>query len=765
MADADLHSAAQRDLNPADVPPALQAALAELQGYPRARDVRLISWNDTHVAITLSVDVARPSRGTPSGADIRGREPLLLVFNKQTYPYKAPYVRADRKDFPADLPHLNPVPSGSPQWFCLHRGDLDDWFAEHSLAELVRRAQEWLHDAAHGTLMREADRFETTRIATFLGFSVFPYEEYTRKVLATTASGSEVVLFELLKARGVHPEQGFTIYHSTFVDEGETERYRAVVRDFNSAQGQRGSEEKMQLGLLLWPDPARVDPEYFGVLPSTFGELAAFGDKCGIDVRSAIRTYNSQELGSLVGVPVLIAVRRPQPLIGQETNIELISFVVRVEHTDAETPDDAPVYVLTHVEPMTPESARRMSRREDDPAEPRTLVLGLGALGSKIALHRGRGGDDAMTLVDTDVISPHNLVRHALLRSALGGNKAEATRDEIGRLFQGGADRTQLQALKLNAFSLLAESPGGPLSGHGLLLDCTASKSVLHALVDATLPEETRTVRAEIAHRGQLGFWLAEGPGRSPRLDDLQTALFAQALRDPTLSQWLQHHRDDREDLVGAALEDITVGVSCNSTTLRLADDVVSYHAASISLALRDLPDAGEIGVVSWTGDGHHPAGVRRVTVSPTVARRPAEAPGWTVRYLGAAADDMRMRFLRAADKETGGVLYGRIDPKRQIVYVAYASAPPPDSVGHSYVFRRGIEGLHEQVEEVDELTGGLITYVGEWHTHPRGSGDLSSVDQKAVDTLQAIHAAARFPTLVTIVTPLDIVPHLFVHG
>lgn len=763
MADADLFSTDQPDLDPAAVPEAIRAAFEELQAYPRARDVRLISWNESYAGITLSVDVARPSRRAPSGADIRIREPLLLLLNRQTYPFQAPIVYADRRHFPTNLPHLNPVRQGGPQWLCLHRGSLADWFAEHSLSELVRRTQEWLHDAAHGTLIRETDRFEPTRIAKNFGLAIYPYEDYSSWVEAIPHLGSQILLFELLKARGMYYEQGYAIYHSIFVAAEKIEDARKLIVEFNRVLREQKSSEKRQFGLLLWADPIRVEAEYFGELPSTFGELAAFGDRCGIDVRSAMRTFIEQGLDLLVGVPVLLAVRRPQPLIGKDTATEILSFLVMVEGSPTDVPDDATVHVLTHLEPMTPEAARRMSRREDEPEEPRTLMLGLGALGSKIALHRGRGGDDAMTLVDHGSISPHNLVRHALLRAALGSNKAEATRDEIGQLFQGGVERTRLRALNRNAFDLLAAGPEGELAGHDLLLDFTASKSVLHALVHATLPEHTRVVRGEIADRGQFGFWMAEGPERSPRLDDLQTALFALALRDPALSRWLQHHREEREDLVGAALEDINVGVSCNSTTLRLADDVVSYHAASISLALRDLPEAGEIGIVSWTGSGDRPAGVHRMTVSPTVVRSPAKAPGWVVRFLGAAADEMRVRFLRAGDKETGGVLYGRIDPQRQIIYVAQASPPPPDSVGHAYVFQRGIEGLPEQVAQADELTGGLITYVGEWHTHPRGYGSLSPTDQAAVGILQAVHAAARFPVLVTIVTPLDIVPHLFV--
>lgn len=83
-------------------------------------------------------------------------------------------------------------------------------------------------------------------------------------------------------------------------------------------------------------------------------------------------------------------------------------------------------------------------------------------------------------------------------------------------------------------------------------------------------------------------------------------------------------------------------------------------------------------------------------------------------------------------------------------------------SFGSAAVFTRGTEQLPEALENVQRRTGGLLTYVGEWHTHPMGGSDLSDTDKGAIIRLRSIMDHVGLPTLVTIVTPDEVRPHLF---
>ena len=74
-----------------------------------------------------------------------------------------------------------------------------------------------------------------------------------------------------------------------------------------------------------------------------------------------------------------------------------------------------------------------------------------------------------------------------------------------------------------------------------------------------------------------------------------------------------------------------------------------------------------------------------------------------------------------ALPAETGGVLLGYIDFNVNSIVVVDALSAPPDSEGSMISFERGVAGLAKSVEEASRRTAGVVGYVGEWHSHPRG--------------------------------------------
>jgi hypothetical protein len=178
MADT-LFTSGLKPLKDKNLPKGIRSALKELRPRFSTQDIQAYRWNDHFIAVPLEVQVNLPTRGTVGDVDIRSREPIILVFNKNRYPLQAPLVFSNRLGFPKDrLPHLNPRPEGTPANFCLYRGSLDAWFLEHSLIELVDKAKSWLEDAAGGNLMRDSDRFEVTRIDDMYGFNTFEYSKF-----------------------------------------------------------------------------------------------------------------------------------------------------------------------------------------------------------------------------------------------------------------------------------------------------------------------------------------------------------------------------------------------------------------------------------------------------------------------------------------------------------------------------------------------------------------------------------------------------------
>jgi Prokaryotic E2 family A len=165
----ELHSSTQPKEEEDKLSPPIRSAVTELRAKFADQDVRVLYWNDNYAVVPLTVDVELPGRGPVNGVDIRKREPILLLFDKRSFPYVAPRVHSDRRDFSkTDFPHLNVTRPKIPAWFCLHRGSLDAWFAEHTVVDLVDRARGWLRDAARNRMVPEGDGFEPTRaIDTF----------------------------------------------------------------------------------------------------------------------------------------------------------------------------------------------------------------------------------------------------------------------------------------------------------------------------------------------------------------------------------------------------------------------------------------------------------------------------------------------------------------------------------------------------------------------------------------------------------------------
>jgi proteasome lid subunit RPN8/RPN11 len=774
----ELHSTPQGKEDEESLSPAIRSAVAELRAKYADQAVPVLKWNDTYVAVPVAVDVDLPGRGTVGGVDIREREPLLLLFPKTSFPYLAPRVYSDRRDFSKTaFPHLNPTAPNVPASLCLHRGSIDAWFAEHTVGDLVERARGWLRDAARNRLVPEGDGFEPTRSPDTFGTFVYAPEVFIGKAaeLRTTqggGAGSAVVAYELLdtESKAEIGETEYTVRHAAFVADDTLDPHKVIANLMNEMAEKpeyKGQFQRRLFGLLLWAPSTDICRQHFGELPETLGDFETWAEALGFPLKAALASYLANDLHLFGGVPIVLAVKRPQQVLGRGSDVELLNFLVSAggDHwpKDGVWDPAARVWFADHRTPLTPGFAREISALPADGAAEPTVIFGAGALGSKVASHLARSGSVALKIADNAKIAPHNLVRHALGGRAVGLSKAEALKDELLKLYPGQGD-LPIEAKSTSALFRLRKPAF--FEGYANLIDMTASNIVFNALRDAELPDALRVHRAEIAHRGKIGLLSIEGVGRNPRVDDLQTLIYDSAIEDDGVAAWLEEVRSTRDDRVGSGgLEDIQVGLSCSSATMRLADEVVSFHAAAATRRLRPyLAKTGPTRAegllhLSFLGEeGDSRASAR--SIAPTIVL--GTDYGWQVRIAAAAAKEMTELMRRNSPSETGGILVGRVAATRKTIYVTRLVPAPPDSRGTPWVFTRGTEQLPEALASVERRTGGLLTYVGEWHTHPMGGSDLSDTDKGAVISLRSILDNVGLPTLVTIVTPDEIRPHLF---
>lgn len=100
----------------------------------------------------------------------------------------------------------------------------------------------------------------------------------------------------------------------------------------------------------------------------------------------------------------------------------------------------------------------------------------------------------------------------------------------------------------------------------------------------------------------------------------------------------------------------------------------------------------------------------------------------------------------RRYPNETGGVLLGFADPDddEQIQLIAQIG-PGPKASHEAFRFEPDSEWQQQRITEAYEQSGRVLTYLGDWHSHPRGGKMPSSLDRETAKKI-ARCAEARAP-------------------
>jgi integrative and conjugative element protein (TIGR02256 family) len=110
-----------------------------------------------------------------------------------------------------------------------------------------------------------------------------------------------------------------------------------------------------------------------------------------------------------------------------------------------------------------------------------------------------------------------------------------------------------------------------------------------------------------------------------------------------------------------------------------------------------------------------------------------------------AAADVVdKLRSLPRRPWEVGGWLLGYWTADRTAVMVTHATPPGPR--GTPWGVRISAAGHRPRFDEAWEASGGLVTFLGDWHTHPGGPARPSDRDRRAAQLL-ATDLDFRTPT------------------
>lgn len=624
-----------------------------------------------------------------SSSDLKQHEPILVEICGNDIEESDLKIYPDRTNFPYELfPHINFPVDNMPPTLCLTRENFRDWYAEHTFEDYIKLVSEWYKDAATGNLIKinGEDFFEPfrPRKSDAVVFKV-PYEDsFIEKCKIASTLCFNVV-------------------------EYEENVYKCDIFDNNYKQ--KGS----QIGILLTKPASEICRSWFIRYPNNIKELCEFivnnGFKLDFDiVRKALR--ENEECKKIL---IQFAFPRPFKILGKNTIFDYLAFLINkndlIEYNEQGYVMDVNIYDFATVD-----LAKHLANTPKSIADKHILILGCGAVGSKLATHLYRSGLYKITICDNDYMQPHNVCRHALLKSHLFQKKVVALKNELDQMF------VDYRKLTINDVDVMSWLPEQDLSKYDLIIDATASASVFR-IVDKLMQNTTiPCVRFSLSDAGKLGV-LYQRCNITNFLSDYYMYLAHIAVDNEDLSQWICNEIRYNNDLV-------RVGEGCHSNTMIISDDIISTHTAIASNIIRNMFEGKQnnIAFLSFTDVDYIGQVFTEKFVIPHFVTLTCEGdPKWEVRIPIDVLNSIH-RYARKTKKEVGGYMMGNVDRTYKRIYVLHHFVPE-DSYQHTTKLALGRKGWKNEYNKVTQKTSNVLDYIGDWHSHPKGSLQMSTID------------------------------------
>lgn len=652
--------------------------------------------------IEAEVVISIPTRGVYNNLDIRAKEEVI-IFLKSDYPLSAPSVIILRDDFPfSSVPHLNMGVSKSKVEelnLCLYRGDIDEWFYEHGAVEFCYLINQWFSDLVNGRLIKN-DGFECIRINNGIGVMIADYEALGKKIEDDSREKGHYVL---------------SISSENLYLKVDNENYKA--------------DEKHGPCLLVFDK--RENSEYFSGNLEKVSDLKQFN--CYNGLNHAIQKYRNtyydpkdKDSARNNMIYVLFAVKRPQQVIGTFGRFEFIAFLMEFNFELNPYVDNCSIKNLTAIQSLNCKMTERLSGTQFE--KDNIVIWGCGALGSKVSLELAKMGYLSQKLYDEDVFLPHNLVRHGIINKyPIGVNKALALKVQIETMY----DEAKICPVNKNSFTC------EDIFDDGIVIDCTASERNLNWSCMNNLIQ-TRYARCEIFMEGKLGATFVEGEKRNPDAYDMRVYLWYKAMEEKVISQWLNQNTETNMEF--------HIGFGCGSDTLVLDDATINNHASVVPHCINKYAhrENGTIVINHFDKDALENNCVKIFEVE--MYESWAVDNKWTIHCPCRIAQQLKQ--IACEQEENMGIWLGHINERMRRITIADTYIPKDNERSRTMV-TGGRDGVNERIKNIVKNTGGMIGYIGEWHTHPNGCAIPSAIDLAA---FTKVSKSSR-PFLMSIIT------------
>lgn len=670
-------------------------------------ELRCIVREGQRIAEILVVDCTNDSVPTRNEISILYQERIGLIFHSEEG--KVPEVRALRQNFPA-TPHQNHVNKNEPASLCLY---IEPWeVIERSWTPQshLNRVLWWLAETAKGTLHRKDQPVEQFYFRS--PFEIILPPDFNEKiqqndlVLAVKRLEDRVFLGDFLHTSH---EKNYQLEFTCIVLALQPVTHGAVERfpyDLGTLDEQFAARGATLFNLLC---------EQIERIVSGKGVLKIAHSQTLLILRIPIQRNDSNNIERNEYKAFLLNVNLGQ--LGEACGVltdgkdgkyyKIYSFVETANLSEAwQSIDIGPVEVTFA---LTNALAREASGITMDTSEFSGVLAGVGALGSTLADIWYREAWGTWTFVDPDYIKPHNLARHNTKHFQVGQYKANAVKQMVEEIyFDGYAKAFAIVDSATNWSNVQLKTS---IETADLVIDATTTLAVPREFALAPLK---RAASVFLTSSGYGAVLLLEDSKRNIRIDVLEAQYYGAILNNSWGEQHLNGHQGH-----------LWVGAGCRDVSMVIATELLQVHAATLARQVRLRCDEYDAAILVWHVEPQLGAiGANLVSVAAPLT---VIVDDWRIIWNVNLREKVRQFRSASLPNETGGVLLGYTDQKSRSIFVVDTLSAPPDSIADPSGFIRGIQGLKEQINLAQTRTANVVSYIGEWHSHPPGNSTKPS--------------------------------------
>jgi integrative and conjugative element protein (TIGR02256 family) len=373
-------------------------------------------------------------------------------------------------------------------------------------------------------------------------------------------------------------------------------------------------------------------------------------------------------------------------------------------------------------------------------------LIGVGALGSKVAELLAQAGVGTFCLCDPDRLAVGNVARHIGGVADFGMFKTDVVARRLVQINPYLRIGLLLDDSAVSSLDKLAEFLGAA----DITVCTTADENVESAINQVAVLHGKTVLYGRALRRGSMGRVFLVRPERDPCKACLGIYARDSRTAQPAPQDWVEVTERDEDILLH----------ECGRPVIPASAVDLSFIAALISRIALDCLEEKEAPANHWLWSSVPAPDVDPRFAEPvstlalslprhdhcTVCQRPEVA---SVFITEKARDAILAEVQSSLAAETGGILLGYIDGNRTAV-VLRATGPGPNAQKSASGFDRDVEFVQAELDSASRELGPQGLYIGEWHSHLEKAPEPSPRDVMSMCGIaEAPNYATRCPVLI----------------